>query len=76
MYQLGRYQEAADWIGMAVQSAEEASGTVLEHYGDVLFKLGQTDRRLCTGSRQRRRATLLSCSQRKSKTEKLYEIEH
>lgn len=43
LYQLGRYQEAADWIGMAVQSAEEASGTVLEHYGDVLFKLGQTD---------------------------------
>lgn len=43
LYQLGRYEEAAEWIGMAVQSAEGASGTVLEHYGDVLYRLGQTD---------------------------------
>ncbi|MBW6499018.1 MAG: tetratricopeptide repeat protein [Bacteroidales bacterium] len=43
LYQKGRYQEAAEWIGKAVQSAEEASGTVLEHYGDVLFKLNQPD---------------------------------
>lgn len=42
-YQLGRYQEALEWIGKAVQSAEEPSGTVLEHFGDVLFKLNQVD---------------------------------
>ncbi|MEE4177236.1 MAG: tetratricopeptide repeat protein [Bacteroides sp.] len=46
LYQLGRYQEAAEWIGMAVQDAEETSGTVLEHYGDVLFRLGQTEQAL------------------------------
>lgn len=46
LYQLGRFQEAAEWIGMAVQGAEEASGTVLEHYGDVLFRVGQPDQAL------------------------------
>lgn len=45
-FQLGRYPEAKEWIGKAVQSAEEPSGTVLEHYGDVLFKLNQPEEAL------------------------------
>lgn len=43
LFMLGRYQEAAIWIGKAVNnSEEEPSGEVLEHYGDVLFKLNDT----------------------------------
>lgn len=45
-YQLGRYNEAREWIAKAVESASEPSGTVLEHYGDVLFKLSQAEEAL------------------------------
>ena len=47
LFMLGRYEEAATWIGKAVTNTrEEPSGEVLEHYGDVLYKLNDTVRAL------------------------------
>jgi Tfp pilus assembly protein PilF len=40
LFMMGRYREAAVWIQKAVNNPEESpSAEVLEHYGDVLFKL-------------------------------------
>lgn len=39
LFKLGRYEEAKEWIGKAMQTGEE-SAVVLEHYGDVMWKLG------------------------------------
>ena len=43
MFKLGKYQEAREWIGKALEEKESITGEVLEHYGDVLFKLGDPD---------------------------------
>jgi predicted negative regulator of RcsB-dependent stress response len=39
-----RYTEAEEFLRKAAESGED--GTVYEHYGDVLFKLGKTDQAL------------------------------
>lgn len=39
LFKLGRFEESKEWIGKAILDPE-ASAVVLEHYGDVLSKLG------------------------------------
>lgn len=47
LFMMGRYKEASVWIQKAVNNPEEnPSGEVLEHYGDVLFKLDETEQAL------------------------------
>lgn len=41
LYQQGNYSEALVWIEKAVKSSLEPSSTLLEHYGDILYKLGK-----------------------------------
>ncbi len=42
LYVLGDYKEARVYIEKAVAEGE-ISGTIMEHYGDILFKLGDVD---------------------------------
>lgn len=42
LYMLKEYKEARKYLEKALQG--DASGTIIEHYGDVLFKLGETDK--------------------------------
>jgi tetratricopeptide (TPR) repeat protein len=42
LFKLGRYAEAKEWIGKALNDKDGVSAEVMEHYGDVLFKLGDT----------------------------------
>lgn len=44
LYQMGNYTEAEIWIGKSVANEEEASGVLLEHYGDVMWQLGDTEK--------------------------------
>ena len=46
MYKMGRYSEALDYITKAMGSGLNASGEMLEHYGDILYKLGRVDEAL------------------------------
>ncbi len=41
LYKLNKYEDALVWIQKAAQTGEGKSATVLEHYGDILFKLGK-----------------------------------
>lgn len=44
LFQLEDYKEAKVWQEKAIKSSgDKASGTLLEHYGDILFRLGETD---------------------------------
>lgn len=45
-YKSGNYKEAELWIGKALKNGAINNGEVLEHYGDVLFKLGRKDEAL------------------------------
>jgi len=44
LYKQQKYDEAKRWQERALEHAGEKNGTLLEHYGDILFQLGQTDR--------------------------------
>ena len=40
LYKQGKFEDAKTWIGKAVEDKKDVNAEVLEHYGDVLFKLG------------------------------------
>lgn len=39
-YKLGRYEDALKWIEIAIEKSPQPSGTIIEHHGDILFRLG------------------------------------
>ncbi|NNC83279.1 MAG: tetratricopeptide repeat protein [Flavobacteriales bacterium] len=43
LYQNGKYTDARTWIEKALSNGGALSGVIREHYGDILFKLGETD---------------------------------
>ncbi|MCM0041530.1 MAG: tetratricopeptide repeat protein [Algoriphagus sp.] len=43
LYQLERYSEAATTLEEALKIEKEPSGVVMEHYGDILFRLGKIE---------------------------------
>lgn len=43
MFQLKRYDEALNWIDKAIESGGQSSSTILEHRGDILFKIGRVE---------------------------------
>ncbi len=45
-YQLGNYRKAEEWIGRAIEYSDPASADILEHYGDVLYKLEEKEQAL------------------------------
>ncbi|REJ82851.1 MAG: tetratricopeptide repeat protein [Bacteroidetes bacterium] len=44
MFKMGKYKEAEKWIAMSLKNSKDSSATVLEHYGDVLYKIGDTSK--------------------------------
>lgn len=42
-YVAGNYKEAKHFLERAIQDEGSLSGTIVEHYGDVLYKLGDVD---------------------------------
>jgi Tfp pilus assembly protein PilF len=43
LYKLQRYEDARTWVGKALDDKEGVSAEVMEHYGDILYKLGDKD---------------------------------
>ncbi len=41
LFQKSEYEEALEWILKAMKNGGEKSGVIVEHYGDILFKLGE-----------------------------------
>ena len=41
LYQLKRYQEALSWEEKALNNGGKSSGVVVEHYGDILYRMGK-----------------------------------
>jgi tetratricopeptide (TPR) repeat protein len=42
LYKLQRYDDARTWVGKALEDKDSVSAEVMEHYGDILYKLGDT----------------------------------
>ena len=43
LYQLKEYKKAEEWLFNALLNGGEKSSVIVEHYGDVLYKLGEVD---------------------------------
>ena len=41
LYCLAEYESALEWIERAIKNGGDKSAVIIEHYGDILFKLGQ-----------------------------------
>lgn len=46
LYQQGKYEEAKKWLFKSMENSNESSGVILEHYGDTLYQLGETNEAL------------------------------
>ena len=44
MYKQGKYSDAKVWTEKSLSHGSDKSATVLEHYGDILYKLGDTNK--------------------------------
>jgi tetratricopeptide (TPR) repeat protein len=42
LYKLQRYTDAKTWVAKALEDKDSVSAEVMEHYGDILYKLGDT----------------------------------
>ncbi len=40
LYKIEKYKEAKEWVWKAINHGGESNPTLLEHYGDILYKLG------------------------------------
>jgi len=58
-FQQGEYAEALEWIEKAVKSSDVVSETLLEHYGDILAKLGNIDEAIVQWKKARSIAQLV-----------------
>ncbi|MFI5164089.1 MAG: tetratricopeptide repeat protein [Bacteroidia bacterium] len=43
LYKEKQYEEAKKWLEKAMEHGGDKNGVILEHYGDVLFQMGQSD---------------------------------
>jgi len=43
LYESGKYEEARIWIEKALSHGGNSSGVVIEHYGDILYQIGDTE---------------------------------
>ncbi len=42
-YKLGKYEEAKKWILKALENGGASNDVIVEHYGDILYRLGEKD---------------------------------
>jgi len=71
LYMLGDYREAKKFLEQALK--EDASGTIIEHYGDVLFKLGDIEGAVKQWNRAKGMDDTSDLIDRKIADRKLYE---
>jgi Tfp pilus assembly protein PilF len=73
LYKLGRYQEAAEWVGKAIAATPKTDPDLMEHLGDINFKLGNTDKAVELWQEALKAGTGSEFLEKKIKERKLYE---
>ncbi len=73
LYQMGRYEEAKVWIEKAIANSGSTNGTILEHYGDILFRLNKTPEALEQWTKAREAGGGSDLLDKKIAEKKLYE---
>ncbi len=73
LYKLGRYKEAKKWMEKVFSYDENPQGVNYEHYGDILYKLGETDKAVQNWKKAKKLGNTSEFIDRKIKDEKIYE---
>ena len=73
LYKMQDYNGALDWIIKAYNNSSVASGAILEHYGDILYKLGREKDALDYWNRAKLVSGYSDLLDEKIKNGKLYE---
>lgn len=71
LYRMGNYTEARKYLEQAVAISDDA--TIVEHYGDVLFKLGKKDEAVSQWQKAKNKGEASAFIDKKIKDKKLYE---
>ncbi|MFN0274144.1 MAG: tetratricopeptide repeat protein [Chitinophagales bacterium] len=73
LYQQEKYKEAKQWIEKALKNGGDKSEVILEHYGDVLYQLGDVNSALENWKKAKQLGTGSELLDRKIDEGKLYE---
>jgi tetratricopeptide (TPR) repeat protein len=73
LYKKGYFEEAKYWIGKAIENGAEENGVILEHYGDVLWKLGENEKAVEYWRKAKEAGEGSELLEKKVTEEKLYE---
>jgi len=73
LFKLGRYDDAKTWVGKALDDKDGVSAEVMEHYGDILYKLGDTSQALEYWQKAKTKGPGSAVLDKKITEKKLYE---
>jgi len=73
LYVMGNYTGAKEWLQKALDAGGSGNGTILEHMGDTLFKLGETTQALDYWNRAKQAGDASEKIEMKIRDKKLYE---
>jgi len=73
LYKEGKFNDAKEWLEKAMTNGGDKNGTILEHYGDVLFKLGQTEKAIDFWNKAKAAGEASDLLDKKISEKKLYE---
>lgn len=73
LYQLKQYNQAREYLERALRNKGSEDGTIVEHYGDVLFKLNQKEEALRQWKKAQELPNTTDLLDQKIKDQKLYE---
>ncbi len=73
LYKMGKYEEALIWIEKALKADNRKSTEIYEHYGDILFKLGQKKKAIKNWKKAKEIGEGSEFLDKKIKEKKLYE---
>ncbi|WP_224995180.1 tetratricopeptide repeat protein [Cesiribacter sp. SM1] len=72
-YQLKEYDKARNILEKALKHADDADGTILEHYGDVLFQLNRKEEAVQQWKKAKDKNSTSELIDKKIQDQKLYE---
>jgi tetratricopeptide (TPR) repeat protein len=72
-YQLKQYDKARNILEKAIKQTNDADGTILEHYGDVLFRLNRKEEAVQQWKKAKAKNSTSELIDKKIQDQKLYE---
>lgn len=73
LYKQAKYSDAEKWLSKALENKGDASAVIMEHYGDILYKLNQPDRAMEYWIKAKQKGTGSPLLDKKINDKKLYE---